>query len=58
MPTPPELDRLELATAVPAPQAPLEGYTFEGFRNPDGSVGTKNVLAISCLLYTSDAADE
>jgi galactarate dehydratase len=47
MPTPPELDRLELATAVPAPQAPLDGYTFEGFRNPDGSVGTKNVLAIS-----------
>ncbi len=47
MPTPPELDNLELATAVPAPQAPLEGYTFEGFRNPDGSVGTKNVLAIS-----------
>ena len=47
MPTPPELDKLELATSVPAPQAPLEGYTFEGFRNPDGSVGTKNVLAIS-----------
>ncbi len=47
MPTPPELDKLELATAVPAPQAPLDGYTFEGFRNPDGSVGTKNVLAIS-----------
>jgi len=47
MPTPPELDKLELATAVPAPQAPLEGYTFEGFRNPGGSVGTKNVLAIS-----------
>ena len=47
MPTPPELDKLELATAVPAPQPPLEGYTFEGFRNPDGSVGTKNVLAIT-----------
>jgi len=47
MPTPPDLDKLELATAVPAPQQPLEGYTFEGFRNPDGSVGTKNVLAIS-----------
>ena len=30
MPTPPELDKLELATSVPAPQAPLEGYTFEG----------------------------
>jgi galactarate dehydratase len=47
MPTPPELDKLELATVVPAPLAPLDGYTFEGFRNPDGSVGTKNVLAIS-----------
>ena len=38
MPTPPELDKLELATAVPAPQSALEGYTFEGFRNSDGSV--------------------
>lgn len=47
MPMPPALDKLELSTHVPAPQAPLEGYTFEGFRNPDGSVGTKNVLAIS-----------
>ena len=60
MPTPPELDKLELATAVPAPQAPLEGYTFEGFRNPDGSVGTKNVLAIStsvqCVAGTLEFA--
>src|SRR5258708_2386407 len=47
MPMPPELDKLELSTSVPAPQAPLDGYTFEGFRNSDGSVGTKNVLAIS-----------
>lgn len=47
MPMPPALDKLELSTHVPAPEAPLEGYTFEGFRNPDGSVGTKNVLAIS-----------
>ena len=60
MPTPPELDKLELATAVPAAQAPLEGYTFEGFRNPDGSVGTKNVLAIStsvqCVAGTLEFA--
>ena len=28
-------------------QPPLEGYTFEGYRNADGSVGTKNILAIS-----------
>ena len=26
---------------------PLNGYTFEGFRNPDGSVGTKNMLGIT-----------
>lgn len=26
---------------------PLEGYTFEGFRNKDGSVGTRNVLGIT-----------
>jgi galactarate dehydratase len=47
MPTPPTLGSLPLANAVPAPQPPLEGFTFEGFRNRDGSVGTKNILAIS-----------
>jgi galactarate dehydratase len=47
MPDAPSLDRIEIATAVPAPQPPLEGFTFEGFRNPDGSVGTKNILGIS-----------
>lgn len=26
---------------------PLQGYTFEGYRNADGTVGTKNILAIS-----------
>jgi galactarate dehydratase len=29
------------------PLPPLDGYTFDGFRNPDGSVGTRNLLAIS-----------
>jgi galactarate dehydratase len=47
MPDAPPLDRIEIATAVPAPQPSLEGFTFEGFRNPDGSVGTKNILGIS-----------
>nr|WP_300305882.1 galactarate dehydratase [Halomonas sp.] len=47
LPTPPPLDSLPLATRKAAPVEPLEGYTFEGFRNPDGSVGTKNVLGIS-----------
>jgi galactarate dehydratase len=30
--------------------APLEGFTFEGFRNPDGSVGTRNLLAITTTV--------
>ena len=29
---------------------PPEGYTFEGYQNLDGSVGTRNILAIAeCL---------
>lgn len=47
MPDAPDLDSLEISTAVPAPLPPLEGFTFEGYRNSDGSVGTKNILAIS-----------
>ncbi|WP_316234378.1 SAF domain-containing protein, partial [Bradyrhizobium sp. SZCCHNR1098] len=47
MPEAPALDQLEISTAVPAPMPPLEGYTFEGYRNRDGSVGTRNVLGIS-----------
>ncbi|GHU25550.1 galactarate dehydratase (L-threo-forming) [Betaproteobacteria bacterium] len=46
LPEAPPLDSLPLATRVPAPLPPLEGYTFEGYRNPDGTVGTKNMLAI------------
>jgi galactarate dehydratase len=60
MPAPPPLDRLPLATAVPAPLPPLEGYTFEGFRNADGSTGTRNVLgiatAVQCVAPTVDFA--
>lgn len=47
LPTAPALDNLPSATR-PAPEAPpLEGYTFDGYRNADGTVGTKNVLAIA-----------
>ncbi|WNG26537.1 galactarate dehydratase [Cystobacter fuscus] len=41
------LEDLPIATAKAAPLPPLEGYTFEGYRNPDGSVGTRNILAIT-----------
>ena len=42
-------DDLPLATRA-APLPPLEGYTFEGFRNADGSVGTRNILAITTTV--------
>lgn len=58
MPVAPALDELPLATRKAPATEPLCGYTFEGFRNPDGSVGTKNVLGIStsvqCVAGTVD----
>jgi galactarate dehydratase len=29
---------------------PLEGFTFEGYRNADGSVGSRNILAITTTV--------
>jgi len=58
MPTPPALEEMELATRPGPELAPLEGYTFEGYRNADGSVGTKNILGIStsvqCVAGVAD----
>ena len=50
MPEPPSLEGLPLATRAVPDLPPLEGYTFEGFRNPDGSVGTRNILAITTTV--------
>jgi galactarate dehydratase len=50
LPKPPELKDVPISTAVPEPLPPLEGYTFEGFVNPDGSVGTKNILGITTTV--------
>ena len=50
LPEAPALESLPLATKVPAPLPPLEGYTFAGYRNPDGTVGTKNMLAITTTV--------
>lgn len=41
------LEGLPMATVAPPPLPPLDGYTFEGYRNADGSVGTRNILAIT-----------
>jgi galactarate dehydratase len=45
-----ELQGLPMATVKPAPQAPLEGFTFEGYVNADGSVGTRNLLALTTTV--------
>jgi galactarate dehydratase len=54
------LQGLPMATAQPAPQPALQGYTFEGYRNADGSVGTRNLLAITttvqCVAGVLDVA--
>jgi galactarate dehydratase len=50
MPAARELDNLPIATAKRAPMPALEGYTFAGFRNSDGSVGTRNVLGITTTV--------
>lgn len=60
LPDAPELDTLPLATAVPPTAPALDGYSFQGYRNPDGTVGTKNVLGISisvqCVAGVMDFA--
>lgn len=60
LPSAPGLDELPLATrGLPAPP-PLEGYSFEGYRNADGSAGTRNLLGITttvqCVAPTVDYA--
>jgi galactarate dehydratase len=47
MPAAPALDDLPIATRAVVDMPPLEGLTFEGYRNADGSVGSRNILAIT-----------
>ncbi len=60
MPSAPDLSALPIATAVPEPLPPLDGYTFDGYVNADGSVGTRNILGITttvqCVAATVDYA--
>ncbi|WP_287965236.1 galactarate dehydratase [Diaphorobacter sp.] len=60
MPDARALDGLPIATTRPTPMEPLAGYTFEGYRNADGSVGTRNILAITqtvqCVAGVTDFA--
>jgi galactarate dehydratase len=50
MPTPPALEGLPMATNNAALAPALDGYTFEGYRNADGSVGTRNILGITTTV--------
>src|SRR5438552_16843086 len=60
MPPARALDNLPIANVKPEPQPPLEGYTFEGYQNLDGSVGTRHILAITqtvqCVAGVTDFA--
>ena len=50
MPQARSLTGLPMATEKPAPLPRLQGHTFEGYRNRDGSVGTRNILAITTTV--------
>jgi galactarate dehydratase len=60
LPPAPSLGNLRLAGAESLSLPPLDSYTFEGFLNEDGSVGTKNILGITttvqCVAPTVDFA--
>jgi len=57
LPQPPRLDQLPSPGAQSAPE-PLEGFTFDGYVNEDGSVGTKNILGISTTVQCVSATVE
>ena len=50
LPTARPLDDLPMATRAAPPMSPLQGHTFMGYRNADGSVGTRNILAITTTV--------
>ena len=50
MPPARELQGLPMATQAAPVRPPLEGHTFQGYRNADGSVGTRNILAITTTV--------
>lgn len=47
MPEPRPLEDMALGGRIPPGTEPLHGYTFEGYRNQDGSAGTRNILGIT-----------
>lgn len=60
LPAAPSLATAPMGGTAAADMTPLEGITFQGYRNADGTVGTRNILAISttvqCVAATVDYA--
>lgn len=58
LPNPPDLQYISMPETKNIEVTPLDGYTFQGYKNADGSVGTKNVLGIStsvqCVAGTTE----
>lgn len=50
MPAAPDLASLPISTRVTSPDTVMASRVFEGFRNADGSVGTRNLLAITTTV--------
>lgn len=51
LPEAPLLDAIRYQPPAPVSYEPLNGFSFEGYRNPDGTVGTKNILGISMSVH-------
>lgn len=47
MPQPPRLEDIRYTQLTLSQTEPLNSFTFQGFKNADGSVGTKNILGIT-----------
>ena len=50
LPEPPPLDALRGPESPPRALAPLEGFTWQGYRNADGTAATRNVLGVTTTV--------
>src|SRR6202048_1662915 len=58
LPEAPARDRLPIHEGHGILATPLEGFTFDGYINDDGTVGTKNILGISTTVQCVSATVE
>ncbi|WP_260703504.1 galactarate dehydratase [Edaphobacter flagellatus] len=58
LPEAPALDRISMERRALPNLEPLDGFTFEGYLNDDGTVGTKNILGISTTVQCVAATVE